>query len=72
LEKLRATVRVTYIGGGTAALTEALRGLAGALNVSAQVALMGAQAPERVVQYMQQAHVLVNPIVIGEAKHGKD
>jgi hypothetical protein len=59
-------VRVTFVGGGTAALTQALQALAGALNVSTQVMLVGVQAPERVVQYMQQAHVLVNPIVPGK------
>jgi glycosyltransferase involved in cell wall biosynthesis len=66
LEEIRTAVRVTFVGGGTAALTQALQALAGALNVSTQVMLVGAQAPERVVQYMQQADVLVNPIVIGE------
>lgn len=65
LEDFRLAVRVSFIGGGTPALTSALTRLAAALEVAPLVALYGAQQPAQVVQFMQQADVLVNPRVSG-------
>jgi glycosyltransferase involved in cell wall biosynthesis len=69
LERFEADALVTYVGGGRAELVQALQSVAVDLGVAAVVDLQrGQQAPEGVVALMQQAHVMVNPIVVGKGQ----
>jgi glycosyltransferase involved in cell wall biosynthesis len=67
LERFEAAALVTYVGGGRAELVQALQSVAADLGVAGLVDLQrGQQAPEGVVALMQQAHIMVNPIVVGK------
>ena len=57
--------QLTYVGGEGVVLTAALQQLIERVGMADLVQLHGAKSPDIVVQYMQQAHALVNPIVIG-------
>lgn len=65
LTSFRANAHTTFIGSGELIVHKALQQLAFSLNVSGVVTIAGAQEPARVIGYMQQADVLVNPIVRG-------
>lgn len=66
LQDFAREVRVTFLGEGRPELVQALRALAEDLGLQGMVDLdLGHQTPERVVAFMQQAQVLVNPRTTG-------
>lgn len=71
LEAFEADTLVTYVGAAKQVLLQALRRLSEELGVAALVDLRRGQqeAPEQVLRFMQEADVLVNPIVVGKLSH---